>query len=211
MRDEFFEYFIEKMGEVTQHREVPAEAIDKWLGKLPGQLLYYWKHEGWNSYQDGLFSIVNPDDYEDIVDIWLEDTPFESMDSYHVIARCGFGKLFLCGKETGINLSIDCLFNTIIYSSNRAYKKGKDDLNHDILSFFGIKSPNDLDLKGGTKTGIFAKAVEKHGPLGENEIFGFEPAIILGGEIKLENVRKLDMHIHLDILRQFADPDIQEI
>ncbi|MDX7992765.1 DUF1851 domain-containing protein [Xenorhabdus sp. psl] len=74
-----------------------------------------------------------------------------------------------------------------------------------------MKSPNDLDLKGGTKTGIFAKAAEKHGPLGENEIFGFEPAIILGSEIKLENVRKLDMHIHLDILRQFADPDIQEI
>ncbi|MDX7993287.1 GAD-like domain-containing protein, partial [Xenorhabdus littoralis] len=57
MRDEFFEYFIEKMGEATQHREVPAEAIDKWRGKLPGQLLYYWKHEGCNSYQDGLFSI----------------------------------------------------------------------------------------------------------------------------------------------------------
>ncbi len=38
MRDEFFEYYIEKMGEATQHRAVPDEAMDKWLGKLPGQL-----------------------------------------------------------------------------------------------------------------------------------------------------------------------------
>ncbi len=53
--------------------------------------------------------------------------------------------------------------------------------------------------------------MEKYGSLGENEIFGFEPAIVLGGETKLENIRKLDMHIHLDILRQLSNPDIQEI
>ncbi|WP_237388163.1 GAD-like domain-containing protein [Xenorhabdus sp. Sc-CR9] len=211
MRDDFFKCFIQDLGEATQHRAVPAEAIDKWLGKLPGQLLYYWKTEGWNSYQDGLFSIVNPDDYEDIVDIWLEDTPFESMDSYHVIARSGFGKMFLCGEETGINLSISCIFNKITSDKNDIYKKDRKTLDLDISSFFASKSAKTLDLKGGTKTGIFSRAVEKHGPLSEHEIFGFEPAIILGGEIKLENVRKLDMHIHLDILRQFADPDIQEI
>ncbi|CDH24226.1 T6SS immunity protein Tdi1 domain-containing protein [Xenorhabdus bovienii] len=74
-----------------------------------------------------------------------------------------------------------------------------------------MKSIDDIDLKGSAKTGIFSRAVDKYGPLGENEIFGFEPAIILGGEIKFENVRKSDMHIHFDILRQFADPDIQEI
>ncbi|MDC9623069.1 DUF1851 domain-containing protein [Xenorhabdus sp. XENO-7] len=74
-----------------------------------------------------------------------------------------------------------------------------------------MKSIDDVDLKGNTKTGIFAKAVEKYGSLGEHEIFGFEPTIILGGEIKLENVIKLDMHIHLDILRKFVDPDIQDI
>lgn len=44
---------------------------------------------------------------------------------------------------------------------------------------------------------FFSKAVEKHNPLGEREIFGFETTIILGGEVKLENVSKLDIHIHL--------------
>ncbi|OTA20399.1 GAD-like domain protein [Xenorhabdus beddingii] len=143
--------------------------------------------------------------------MWLEDTPFESIDSYHAIARNGFGKLYLCGEVTGLNLTIDCIFNTIFYSKERSYKKEKGKLDREISSFFGIKSNDGLDLKGNTKKGFFSCAVEKYGPLNENEIFGFEPAIILGGEIKLENVRKLDMHIHLDILRQFADPDIQEI
>jgi hypothetical protein len=211
MRDEDFECFIEDLGEATQHIAVPSESIEKWREKLPSQLLHYWKTEGWNSYQDGLFSIVDPDVYEDIVDIWLEDTPFESMDAYHVIARSGFGKLYLFGEQTGINLTISCIFNTITFSRKRVHKKNQQDMNREISSFFGIKSADNFDLKGGTKKGIFSQAVDKFGSLNENEIFGFEPAIILGGEIKLENIKKLDMHIHLDILRQFADPDIQEI
>ncbi|AYA39150.1 hypothetical protein HZS38_00265 [Xenorhabdus nematophila] len=48
--------------------------MDKWLGKLPRQLLYYWKHEGWNNYQNGLFSIENNNNYKGIVDMWLLNT-----------------------------------------------------------------------------------------------------------------------------------------
>ncbi|PHM23570.1 GAD-like domain-containing protein [Xenorhabdus budapestensis] len=211
MRDKYFEYFIKKMGEATQHRNVPLDIIHQWQGKLPKKLLSYWEIEGWNNYHDGLFSIVNPEDYEDIVDMWLEDTPFESMDSYHVIARSGFGKLYLCGEKTGTNLSISCIFNTITFDKDNFHKKDDNKFSLDIAGFFSAETPESNDLKDGTKKGIFSRAVEKHGLLNENEIFGFEPAIVLGGEIKLENIRKLDMHIHLDILRQFADPDIQEI
>ncbi|MEQ2027448.1 GAD-like domain-containing protein [Xenorhabdus szentirmaii] len=211
MRDEYFKCLIDDLGEATQYKVVPTDAIEKWLGKLPDQLLYYWKTEGWNSYKDGLFSIVNPDDYEDIVDMWLEDTPFESMDSYHVIARSGFGKLYLCGQETGKNLSISCYSNTIIHDKNEFYKKDKRAFDLDIFTFFANKSVEYLDLKENDTHDIFSRAVKKYGPLEENEIFGFEPAIVLGGDIKFENVRKLNMHIHFDILRQFSEPDIYEI
>ncbi|WP_245737432.1 GAD-like domain-containing protein [Xenorhabdus japonica] len=39
------EYFIEKMGETTQHRAVSDEEIEKWQGKLPSRLLHYWSTE----------------------------------------------------------------------------------------------------------------------------------------------------------------------
>ncbi|MEQ2027447.1 T6SS immunity protein Tdi1 domain-containing protein [Xenorhabdus szentirmaii] len=55
------------------------------------------------------------------------------------------------------------------------------------------------------------RAVEKYGPLNEKKMFGFEPAIILGGDVEIENIRKLDIYIHLDILRQFSAPEIDEI
>ncbi|MDI5647617.1 hypothetical protein MJN92_25100 [Salmonella enterica subsp. enterica serovar Anatum] len=50
---------------------------------LPDKLLSYWKTEEWGTYKNGLFSLVNPDKDEVVLDIWLEDTPFKEMDAYH--------------------------------------------------------------------------------------------------------------------------------
>ena len=41
-----------------------------------------------------------------------------------------------------------------------------------------------------------------------HEIYGFEPAIVLGGKIRLENVVKVNANVHLTILRQFAEPSL---
>ncbi|MCG3464199.1 hypothetical protein L7G72_20845 [Xenorhabdus bovienii] len=73
MRDEFFECFIDDLGETTQHRPVP----------------------------------------------------FESTDTYHAIARSGFGKLYLCGEQTEINLTLDCVFNTFFILQKELIKKRK--------------------------------------------------------------------------------------
>ncbi|MEQ2024896.1 GAD-like domain-containing protein [Xenorhabdus szentirmaii] len=210
MRDQYFSGFIDEFGEATQHRTVPTEAIDKWLGKLPSQLLYYWKTEGWNSYQNGLFSIINPSDYESIVDMWLKDTPFESEDAYHAIARSGFGELCLCGEKTGTNLIISCAFNTIYYNKGNFYEKSKQRADLDISTFFASKYLDSFDIEEDDDIWCFSKAVEKYGPLNENEVFGFEPAIFLGGDVTLDNIKKLDVYIHLDILSQFSKPLIQE-
>ena len=37
-------------------------------------------------------------------------------------------------------------------------------------------------------------------------MYGFEPAIILGGKMQLENLAKLKLDVHLTILRQLAAP-----
>ena len=37
-------------------------------------------------------------------------------------------------------------------------------------------------------------------------MYGFEPAIVLGGKMRLENLRKVKLDQHLTILRQLAAP-----
>ncbi|WP_407078846.1 T6SS immunity protein Tdi1 domain-containing protein [Xenorhabdus szentirmaii] len=49
---------------------------------------------------------------------------------------------------------------------------------------------------------VFDQAIEIHGPLEDNEIFCFEPAIYLRGEITLENIRKVDIYTHFNAQSQ---------
>lgn len=207
MRDEDFEVFISEFGEAITRRAVPAQAFQKWRGKLPDQLLKYWEDEGWCGYKDGLFWTVDPDDYEDLVDEWLADTPFEQIDSYHVVARSAFGFLYLWGEKTGDSVVIACNINAII-SLGSSLQRKIDDPDFDMRIFFSNKSPEDCDLKDEMGKPLFSRALAEFGPLEFDEVYGFEPAIVLGGKMRLENLAKLKLDVHLTILRQLAAPTI---
>lgn len=205
VRDEFFECFIEEFGEASHREQVPKEAIEKWRDKLPDQLLTYWKQEGWNGYANGLFWIVNPENYEDIVDEWLEDSPLEQLDAFHAIARTAFGELYLCGEVTGRSVTIACPIHAIMAERSRLKKKPKDKLDLSIKAFLGLSKTN-CDLKDESGKPLFERALKKLGPLAPDEIYGFEPAIVSGGKMQLENLVKVKLDQHLTILRQLAAP-----
>lgn len=99
MRDEVMEIFAENLGEPTHFRPVPADEVERYRGVLPDKLLQYWQELGWSGFADGLLWLVNPADYDHRVAMWLEDTPFESLDTYRAIARSAFGKLYVWGKK----------------------------------------------------------------------------------------------------------------
>lgn len=207
MRDEDYDVLISEFGEATHRTDVPPEAIQKWKGKLPEQLLIYWKEEDWCGYKNGLFWFVNPDDYENLVDEWFEDTGLEQIDAFHVIARTAFGKLYVCGERTGVSLTISCPINAILAIPKNLKPKSKEDQDWSIRSFLGL-SANGCDVKDESGAPLFERALEKLGPLGPDELYGFEPAIVLGGRMLLNNLAKLKLDVHLTILRQLASPTL---
>ena len=205
MRDEDFNYFISKFGEATHCIEAPPASIEKWRGKLPDQLLKYWQEEGWCNYANGLFWTVDPDEYEDLVEEWLEGTPLEKFDDFHVIARSAFGDLYLWGERTGDSVSISCSINAIIALGSNLNRK-IDNPDFYARTFFSNKSPNHCDLDDKSGQPLFQRALAKLGPLAPDEMYGFEPAIVLGGKMLLENLVKVQLDVHLTILRQLAPP-----
>lgn len=207
MRDEDFEVFIEEFGEASQRTEVPTATLERWQGKLPDQLIKYWKEEGWCAYASGLIWTVNPDDYEDLVDEWLHDTFLEQIDAFQVIARSAFGELFLWGQKTGGSVTISCATNSIICLSSNLKRK-LDDPDFYVRTFFSNKSIDRCDLDDELGQPLFKRALAKLGPLEPDELYGFEPALVLGGKMRLENLAKLKLDVHLTILRQLAAPTI---
>lgn len=152
------------------------------------------------------FWTVDPDEYEDLIDEWLEDTKLEQLDAFHVIARSAFGDLYACGKKTGRSVTIACPLNKISALPKGLKPKSKEDLDLSIYSFFGSSDKSRFNLKDESGKLLFDRAVERLGKLASDEMYGFEPALVLGGRMRRENLVKVKTDAHLTILRQLATP-----
>jgi hypothetical protein len=206
MRDDDFSLFVEEFGEADHSEPVPASAIEKWVGKLPNQLLTYWHQEGWCSYARGLFWTVNPDLYEDLVGEWLADSALAQVDAFHVFARSAFGDLFLCGEKTGANVTVCCSIHAITVLAKELKAKDAERKDSAIRSFFAASFLSDFDRADLSKKPLFDRALAKLGALAVDEMYGFEPALVLGGQPMLDNLRKVKLDSHLTMLREFARP-----
>lgn len=194
--DEYFEYFLEKMGPSVHRRQVPPSSIERFRGKLPVQLLNYWEEHGWCGYAEGLFWTVDPLEYEPVLEAWIGETPFMEKDAYHIIARSAFGELFLWGERTGESLRIFapgsyCLQNEAIFEEN--------ELELGLRAFFSVRNREENDFAK-----MFNPALGKLGQLMPDEMYGFVPALALGGRADLSHLKKIKAVEHLVFLAQLA-------
>lgn len=198
--DEYFEYFFEKMGPSVHRRHVPPSSIERFRGKLPDQLLEYWEVHGWCGYADGLFWTVDPLEYEPVLNAWIGGTPFMESDAYHIIARSAFGELFFWGERTGESLRIFapgsyCLPNEAIFKEN--------ELELGLRAFFSVRNREENDFAG-----IFNLALGNLGQLMPDEMYGFVPALALGGPADLNHMKKVKAVEHLIFLAQLGSLDV---
>lgn len=194
--DKIFARFIEKLGQPICHQYVPETSIKRYEGKLPKKLLEYWAEHGWCGYGKGIFWLVDPHDYETVVNAWLEPTSFQRTDTYHVIGRSAFGDLYLWGEKTGFSLKIisflsQCVVDDFVPTPEQMDRKLQDFL----LS---------LDRESNDYASLFDAAQKKLGTLKHDEMYGFVPALMLGGSSALEHLEKVKAVEHLVFLSQLA-------
>ena len=202
--DEDFEYFLEKMGPAIDKRYVPPSSIERYRGKLPDQLLAYWEEHGWCGYADGLFWTVNPQEYEPTLEAWIGNTQFMEQDTYHVIARSAFGELYFWGEKSGDSLTI-LPWDALAFPSTGAAKYVSEGKADDAIKwFFGGQQREDFDLEDDGERPLFTPALKKLGQLKFDEIYGFVPALALGGSATLPHLQKVKAIEHLLLLAQLA-------
>lgn len=201
MRDEFFQSMIDNLGEATSRREVPAASIDKYQSKLPPALLGYWREEGWCSFADGLFWIVDPDAYKATLDVWLQGSGLAEIDNYHVIARDAFGSLYAWGERYQRKITVSSLAGGIVALKNQLQKPNPQP-DRSLGIFLGSTSRDSLDFEDIQGKPLFQRALAKLGPVAEDEMYAFEPGLCIGGKADLEHMVKVKMVEHLMILDQ---------
>ena len=195
--DEVFSIFLETFGGPVDRQEVPASSIERYRGKLPSQLLEYWGEHGWCGYGDGIFWIVNPQEYEGVVASWIEGTKFEQRDTYHLIARSAFGDLYLWGERTGFSLKItSCTSRCFVHE----FEITSDEMDRELQNFLLSTEVeyNDFD-------DLFKPAKKKLGTLRHDEMYGFVPALMFGGPDTLDHLEKVKAVEHLTLLSQITE------
>lgn len=194
--DEDFAFFLKKFGPAVERQLAPAPSIARYTNKLPEQLLNYWEDFGWCGYAEGLFWTVNPQDYESLLNTWLAGTEAFKSDNYHVIARSAFGELYLWGEKSADSLSITSYMSR--YSTKSSIFAGA---NLD----FGIKVfLSSMQLEHNDLNSLFKPAPKSLGPLKADEMYGFVPALALGGPVELKNLQRVKTIEHLAFLSQIS-------
>ena len=207
--DEEFAYFYrdEGFGPAVDAVSVPAEALSKFKGKLPDQLLSYWRQHGWSGFGNGLIWLVDPNEYEPALEAWIGDTPLEEQDAYCVIARSAFGEMFLWGTKSGQSIKIKSLWGMIFPSDeSEDVAKGRSDML--IRGFILAQQKKNLDQKDHLDKPLFDRAVKALGRLASDEMYAFEPALAIGGKADLKNLRKVKAVEHLVMLAQLGERQI---
>lgn len=191
-KDKDFDYFHENMGQADAFVPVPPDALAHYRGKLPDNLLYIWQRLGWSSYGQGRFWLTNPADYVDVVDRWLRGSPIAQIDTWHVITRSAFGDLRVFGEQTARSFNVSSPCHGLIGLLGDLRKKEPDpDLSVDVIVISTDFERN--DLVGSNGKPLFASALKKLGPLGVDEMYGFEPHPLVGGKFDVKSLCKVKL------------------
>ncbi|USX11278.1 DUF1851 domain-containing protein [Oxalobacteraceae bacterium OTU3CAMAD1] len=208
--DEYFEMFLSDFGPQFSKAQPESAEIENFRGRLPNKLLEYWQIHGWGGYNSGLYWITNPQDYLPVVEVWLDRATISDKQNYFAIARTAFGRVFLWNKQTGQSVTIDSLSGFLITTPPDETLNHEDDTKA-LQYFISENEPDDVDFSDDTEKPLFKRALKKLGPLTSDEMYGFEPALCIGGIPKLENLVKVKIIEHLILLERLAEVEILHV
>jgi len=206
--DKHLNAFIEEFGQPTTEVRADEQAIERYRGKLPDQLLSYWRELGFSGFANGLFWLTNPEEYESALEEWIGDTPIMEEDAYYVIGRSAFGDLFLWGEMNGYKYIVSACLGWILKNDGYREKIATRGADAAVRAFFAVMSRERCEMNGSDKKPLFERACARVGDLGSDELFAFEPSLIAGGSAKLESIARRDVHVHLSLLAQFGHREI---
>jgi hypothetical protein len=193
--------FRKAFGHGTQVRVCGPADEERLKSVVPEFLLELWKEDGWASYRDGLLWTVDPKDFESVVRAWkLPDRPPIA------VARTAFGSLYLLRE-----------FVTKKGTPGFAILELNPHTGHYMVVgpsakpfLFGELAQPDY-IKTVLREADAQLASKDQGPLAWDEMYGYEPALALGGSREPAHVRRVNIFAHHQLLSQLVDVELRKL
>jgi hypothetical protein len=181
---EILAQFHEHHAEGTACVKATEARLAALAGRVPAPVLEYFRAHGWCSYRNGLLWTVDPNELEDVKQDW------RLSDGAIIFGRSGFGDLLVISGDRMVVVFVHtgrAIVSQLSYSEYLASQLLEEDVEG---LFFGE---------------LYQEAVRAHGAPTSTEMFTFEPALALGGETILEDVRRVPMKPALAFLSQLHE------
>lgn len=173
---------------------------------LPPVIFDFWEKFGFSKFLDGYFQILDPRKYASALNAWLSGTVFADKDRFYAIRMDAFGNLNVYGA------TISAPFRTSV-GLHGLISSGSDD--SDLISkgranvviesaFFRTLADDVVIDSSDVSIRLFFAAKEKLGILGPNQIYAPDPAIPLGGQMRIEDLQIVNAPEYLTMVAELA-------
>jgi len=164
---------------------VDIEQIEKYRELLPIELIDIWEKHGYGMLMNGNLKVINPDDYTSVVEM----SYFRSNYSIPIFAT-GFGDIITWEKNEYIGIV--------------KYKNGSFDIIMKKMKHFLNSLTDQYFVEKYFEQTKYEEAIKAYGNLKFDESFGYVPLLGLGGNDKIENLQKVKIREHIELISQLV-------
>ncbi len=178
----------------------PAE-LDALAGRLPPELLAFWREYGLGVWLDGKFQFCRPADYAELVEQIFEDDPDFLPSATHMVGFSAFGQLLLWNEQHE-RVLVDLPRLGARVDAFDVREPG-DPIHFPIavpLYLLGYEGSFDVFEQDEAARPLFTRALARLGPLDLGQCYGFVPMLAFGGSAKLDAIERLDAAVHFSLL-----------
>ncbi len=207
---DLFAAIVDQFGPPAGAVKATPKEIDRYRDRLPSALLDFWVQHGWGSWKDGRTWLCDPALLEPIVRAIFEGDAELAPDDITAIAYNAFGEV-LFWHRTRRSITYTAPLGTVTIANPESYadiETGRPTSQAFTIGadIFGPISSSEAPFVDENGKDLFPRAMRRLGPLAPGEIYGFAPALSMGGAAVIANVVRAPIREHLTMLVAIEPP-----
>lgn len=173
------------MLQIEKGQDIKQELLQKYKTIVPDELAIIWEDYGYGRLLGGYLKVINPEDYQEL----LNETYFRGNISIPILTTA-FGDIVTLEEGQYIGMVKYKNGNFLMLAKN--FKRFVQNLGdgYFLEKYFQISQYTD--------------AVNKLGELEQDECFGYVPLLGLGGSEKVDNLKKVKIREHIELISQMV-------
>ena len=210
--EEWYEILILREGLPNHATTVQPDYIETFRGRLPDMLLRLWSEYGWGSWNQGKIWVWDPALLQPVIEAIFDGDPDYHSEDLIPFMYNAFGSIYMWRGDHRI-VRFHWLDN---YAIEQEYDNWNSRANVPVSEDQLIVRRLAAAIQTGRNTGIpwrdetgadmLPQAIARLGELAPGEIYGFVPALSMGGANRVENLQRLPIVEHMMFLADVQHP-----